>query len=114
MDIKSTIKAFQWLSLEQKQEKLLSILRELQDKNDVFAALLTKVSNTIPNEATLTVIYYDIMMFGEAILAYNTTKNESSLSKAEEYMQKLLQREQQERLANDQDLAQMESLLQNM
>lgn len=114
MNIQGSIKSFQSLTTQEKQEKLVVVLNELKDSNQVFSSLLAKVSNTIPNDATLIVMYYDIMMFWQAIEEYNKTKDITSLSKAEEYMQALLKREQQDRLTDEKDIEKMEDLLQNI
>ena len=108
------IQWFTSLSIEEKQKKLLTILEALQSSNEVFSSLLAKVSNSLPNDATLIVIYHDVMMFGQAIEEYNTKQDATSLSKAEQYMQELLRREQQDRLHDEEDINRMEDLLQDI
>jgi len=54
------------------------------------------------------------MMFGQAIEEYNTKQDATSLSKAEQYMQELLRREQQDRLHDEEDINRMEDLLQDI
>ncbi len=112
--MKNMIQWFNSLSTEEKREKLLAVLHELQDSNEIFSSLFTKLSDSSPNDATLVVIYYDIMMFGQAIEEYNKSQDASSLSKAEQYMQNLLKREQQDRLTDAQDIEKMEDLLENI
>lgn len=114
MDIQAMIITFTKLSTQDKQEKLISMLDALKDSDVVFSSLLEKVSTSEPQDATLTVMYYDVMMFGQAIEAYQETKNITMLNKSEQYMNKLLAREQQERLENDKDIKTLESLLETI
>lgn len=114
MDIKAIISSFRELTTQQKQDKLVSILQWLQDKNSVFASLLQKVSHTEPNDDTLLVLYYDIMMFGQAIAIYNTSQDEAALEQSQLYMQKLRDREKQEQIATAEELATIESELENI
>ena len=114
MDIKGIISSFRELTTQQKQDKLVSVLQWLQDRDSVFASLLQKVSHDEPNDDTLLVLYYDIMMFAQAVENYNTSQDESALKQGQVYMQKLRDREKQEQIATAEELAHIESELENI
>jgi hypothetical protein len=71
--------------------------------------LLQKVLHDEPNDASLLVLYYDVMMFAQAVQAYNISQDSSDLDQAQTYMQKLRDREKQEQIATAEELAQIES-----
>ncbi len=111
MDIKKLLQTFSSLPIEKQLEKITSLLTELKDSDPIFASLLAKIKKQEPNTATLLVIYHDVLQFAQAAREYNNTQGKSSLEKAEQHMEKLRKREQQEKLEDAKDLAAMESLI---
>jgi hypothetical protein len=114
MDIKHIISSFKGLTTQKKKDKLVSVLKSLQDKDAVFASLLQKVLHDEQNDDTLLVLYYDIMKFAQAIETYNISQDKSALDQTQVYMQKLRDREKQEQIATAAELAEIEAELENI
>lgn len=105
---------FYRLSLEKKRERLKALLEQMKDADEIFRRFLNIVNDDKVQEATLDVLYNDIMMFAESVNEYKRTKSVSALNKAQSYLQNLYQLEQESRKQDEKDLAKIEDMFQTI
>ncbi len=114
MTIDQTLQEFYALPVEKKKKKLEVMLEQLKNSDEIFMKFLQKIQKKDVSEATLNVLYSDIMKFSEAIKEYAKTKSTASLEKAKTYLDKMRLLEQEDRKKDMQDVENMEQMFQTM
>jgi len=108
MTINQILEEFYNLAIEKKREKLTIMIEKIKDSDSIFSKLLPKIS-TMP-ETSIFVLYYDIMMFADAINEYKRTKNTKELQRSQSYLEKMHMLEEEQKRQDQKDTENIENM----
>ncbi len=113
MGIQSAIQEFEKMDVVQQKEKLLYMLEQIKNSDQVFLDIFTLLSKDQTNidQKFLIGIYGDILVFAEAIATYNSSNKEKSLMALQKKLQAMHEEEMKDR---DQEQKDIEVLLQKI